>query len=115
MEHKAVWEQDEAAIGRTLRRSRREQGISLEEAEQVTKIRKHYLESLERENYDAMPAPIYVHGFLKSYASYLGLDADRLSAKLSEDWKPPEGRQPEISFSPVRSRRAVRRRSARGG
>lgn len=113
MEHKAAWERDGVEIGRILRRARRELGMSLDEVEQATKIRKHYLESLEREDYDAMPAPVYAHGFLKSYATYVGLDGEELSRKLAERWKPAEGLQQEaVSAPPGASGRTLRRRSS---
>ena len=50
------------------------QGIDFPELEQLTKIRPKYLRALEDENFDILPAPTYVKGFLRSYAESLGLD-----------------------------------------
>jgi cytoskeleton protein RodZ len=63
-------------IGELLRRARRERGLTLEGASEATKIRARYLRALEAEDWDAMPAPAYARGFLRTYATYLGLDAD---------------------------------------
>lgn len=46
--------------------------------EEATKIRTRYVEALENEDYDALPDRVYVQGFLKSYASFLGLDGEDL-------------------------------------
>jgi hypothetical protein len=61
-------------IGSSLREARLRQGLDLNELEQGTKIRAKYLRALEDEEFDLLPAPTYVKGFLRSYAEYLGLD-----------------------------------------
>lgn len=61
-------------IGSSLREARTRQGIDFPELEQLTKIRPKYLRALEDENFDILPAPTYVRGFLRSYAESLGLD-----------------------------------------
>jgi cytoskeleton protein RodZ len=72
----------EAKIGRILEQKRKEKGLSLEEVEQATKIRKRYLDGLEREDYAVLPAGVYAQGFLKTYANFLGLDGEELSRQL---------------------------------
>src|ERR671917_1044757 len=71
----------EPKIGRTLELTRKEQGLSLLQVEQETKIRTRYLRELERENFDVLPA-VYVQGSLKTYANFLGLDGDALTREL---------------------------------
>ena len=70
-------------IGHLLQHARRKRGVSLEDAEQATRIRKDYLEKLESDDHTTMPEPIYVRGFVKAYANYLGLDGERLAAQLT--------------------------------
>jgi cytoskeleton protein RodZ len=70
-------------IGHLLERARRRQGVSLEEAEKATRIRKDFLQRLESDDHSAMPEPIYVRGFVKAYANYLGLDGDRFAAQIA--------------------------------
>ena len=72
------------SIGPALRSAREKRGLSLEEVEQATRIRPRYLEGLEREDYDMLPAQIYARGFLKTYANFLGLDGEALSRELKE-------------------------------
>jgi cytoskeletal protein RodZ len=65
-------------LGNNLRQAREAKGLTLEQAEEATKIRSAYLQALEEERYDLMPAPVYVKGFLKNYAQFLGLDAKEI-------------------------------------
>ncbi len=78
----------EAKIGRILEQARRERGLSLDEVEHATKIRKRYLAGLEREDYSALPDAVYARGFLKTYANYLGLDGEELSRQLRSRRRP---------------------------
>ncbi|MGH3144410.1 MAG: helix-turn-helix domain-containing protein [Rubrobacter sp.] len=64
-----------------LERARTERGISLRQAEEATMIRAKYLNDLERENFEVLPA-VYILGSLKTYADYLGLDGEALSLEL---------------------------------
>jgi cytoskeleton protein RodZ len=77
----------EAEIGRILEQKRKERGLSLEEVEQATKIRKRYLKGLEREDFAILPDAVYAMGFLKTYANYLGLDGEALSRQLKSSRK----------------------------
>jgi cytoskeleton protein RodZ len=61
-------------IGNSLREARYRQQLELSDVELATKIRSRYLQALEEENFDALPAQTYVKGFLRTYADYLGLD-----------------------------------------
>src|SRR3712207_2949676 len=81
-------------IGAVLEKARRERGLSLKDVEQATKIRTRYLEGLEREDYSMLPDAVYVQGFLKTYANFLGLDGERLSRELRERRAPRRERQP---------------------
>ncbi len=62
-------------LGDLLRQSREQLGLSLDEVEASTHIRRAYLEALEAENFDALPNRVATRGFLRNYASALKLDA----------------------------------------
>jgi len=83
-------------IGKTLRSARENQGITLEFAEQETKIRKKYLVALEQENFDIIPGKVYVRGFLRNYARFLGIDGEELVSSYDEQFKPTETSEEEI-------------------
>ncbi len=61
-------------IGNSLHEARVRQGVDLQTAELVTKVRAKYLKALEEEHFDLLPAETYVKGFLRTYADFLGLD-----------------------------------------
>jgi len=67
---------DIGTFGETLRRERERQGISLDTVAEATKIRKHYLNALEQEDFDVLPPRVYATGFVATYARYLKLDAE---------------------------------------
>jgi cytoskeleton protein RodZ len=69
MYHRRVFD-----IGSSLREARLRTGYDLSEAEAATKIRTKYLKALEEERFELLPAEMYVKGFLRSYAEFLGLD-----------------------------------------
>lgn len=85
----------DAPIGAILEQARRERGLSLGQAEDATKIRKRYLEGLEREDYTVLPDAVYVQGFLKTYANFLGLDGEVLSREFKNRRFPRRERQVE--------------------
>lgn len=65
-------------IGPTLRQARNRRKLELSEIEAATKIRVRYLRAMENEEWDVLPGAAYVRSFLRTYASFLGLDGDRL-------------------------------------
>ena len=56
--------------------------LELRDAELDTRIRTRYLAALEDEDFDALPGDAYAAGFLRTYADYLGLDADAYVEEL---------------------------------
>ncbi len=63
-----------ASIGAILRERREALGASLAEVEAATKIRQKYLSALEADEWQALPGEVVGRGFLRNYASYLGLE-----------------------------------------
>ena len=51
--------------------------ISLREIAERTKISLRYLEALEEDRFDLLPAPVFAQGFLREYARYVGLNRTR--------------------------------------
>lgn len=65
---------DTEFTGVLLRKVRQSQGIELREICERTKIGKSHLTAIEEEQFDGLPAPVYVRGFLTELAKYLKLD-----------------------------------------
>lgn len=66
-------------IGATLREARNRRKVGLPEVEAATRIRIRYLQAIESEEWDVLPGDVYVRSFVRTYASYLGLDGERLA------------------------------------
>jgi|GEM_PF-1805377 len=92
-----------AGLGEILRQTREQRGITLEEAERVTRIARRYLVALEEEDFSAFPAPVFGRGFLRNYGQFLGLNADDLLAL----W-PGEGLRRAAPHEPVAGEPASR-------
>jgi len=82
-------------IGDSLREARLRRSVEFGQVEQATKIRAKYLRALEDEQFDQLPSPTYVKGFLQTYADYLGLDGhlyvDEYNSRfvVGDDWEGP--------------------------
>ena len=64
--------------GAGLRRARLERGISLNRISEVTRIGLTHLENLEEDNHEALPASVYVRGFVAGYARCIGIPQERV-------------------------------------
>lgn len=80
-------------IGEKLEEARKRKGISVREAAETTKIRGDYLQKFEANSFDLDLPPLYIRGFLRAYARYLDLDADRFMAEYDSAMA-TEGRTP---------------------
>ena len=65
-------------IGERFEDMRKRKGVSLREAAEATKIRGDYLQKFESNQFDIGLGDIYVRGFLRSYAQFLKLPAERI-------------------------------------
>lgn len=70
-------------LGEKLKKIRNEYRISLNEVSKHTRIQVKYLEYLESGEYEKLPADVYVRGFVRSYAQFLGTD-EKILLKLYE-------------------------------
>ena len=71
-------------LGALLKTKRTEKNIAIGEVAERLKFSAKQIESLESGDYKGLPEPIFVKGFIKTYARFLGLDADQISALLNE-------------------------------
>ncbi|MBI3014522.1 MAG: helix-turn-helix domain-containing protein [Candidatus Tectomicrobia bacterium] len=64
------------SLGEYLKRERELRGITLRHISDVTKIHIKYLEALEENHFEVLPAEAFTRGFLRSYARCVGIDPD---------------------------------------
>ena len=72
-----------SAVGEKLRDAREVKGVDLYRVERDTKIRVKFLAALEDGDMADLPGDVYARGFLRNYATYLGMDAD----EIEEEWR----------------------------
>jgi cytoskeletal protein RodZ len=92
-------------IGNSLREARQRQGLDLARVEDATKIRGKYLQALEDERFEVLPAETYVKGFLRAYAEFLGLDGELYVDEFNSRFASVE-ELPVASAPPRRRKRA---------
>ena len=95
-------------FGEKLRRERELRGVSLREIADGTKISLRFLQALEDERVETLPGGLFPRAFVKQYATFLGLDADRTVAdfvathgEFAPERKPvapPPPRKPMLSL-----------------
>lgn len=88
---------DAKKVGETFRSKREQQGISLKEVESATSIRSNYLEAIEDGNVDNFLSTVYMYGFMRQYAVFLGLDVEQLARDHPEVFNLPDSSH-EFSF-----------------
>lgn len=73
------------SFGPALRRAREERGLSLDEVSRETRLTKRYLLALENEALDDLPGGPYNRAYVRTYATYLELDPDRLISAYARE------------------------------
>lgn len=91
----------DTGIGTTLREARNRRKINLSEVEEATKIRSRYLRAMENEEWDVLPGGSYVRGFIRTYASFLGLDGERLADDYRQGAEAAVGGERAIRAEPA--------------
>jgi cytoskeletal protein RodZ len=66
------------SIGTKLQNARAQKGVSIEQVVRDTHITKRFIEAMETEDFDSFPGEAYLLGFLRTYATYLGLEGEEV-------------------------------------
>jgi len=96
---------ESSGLGRVLKRARVSQGYEIPEVARTLRIRPEYLVALEEGDHARLPGRVYAIGFVRTYATFLGLDsavaierfkseATLAHSQLQPPTPPPEGRVP---------------------
>jgi cytoskeleton protein RodZ len=83
------------SFGERMQRERTTRGITLESISETTKIGIRILEALEKEEFDKLPGGIFNKGFVRSYASFLGMDEEQVLKEFIEVAGDPEQPLPD--------------------
>jgi cytoskeleton protein RodZ len=71
-------------VGKLLLHQRELLGLSVEDIERHTHLRRHYLQALEAGDLEGLPSPVQARGMLNNYAVFLGLDPEPLLLRFAD-------------------------------
>jgi cytoskeleton protein RodZ len=91
--------------GEKLRKIREEKKITLEQAAAGTNIRIQYLQAIEEDRLEAMASPVQAHGFIRLYASFLGINplTSYVDEPVAETNPQPEKKGEDASETPSKT------------
>ena len=69
-------------VAEQLRTAREAQGLTVYQVAEITKIKTDHVRALEEGNYEAFSAPVYIRGFVRTYANLVKLDVPVLMNEL---------------------------------
>ncbi len=70
--------------GQRLKRARELHGLSMEEVARALNLSLRFIEAIEQDRYDLLPEPVFVRGYMRSYARLLKLDDGDVAAKFDQ-------------------------------
>jgi cytoskeletal protein RodZ len=96
------------ALGEFLRQAREAKGLSLQDVQEVTKIRLFFLESIEKGDFNALPGQAYVKGFLRNYAKAVDISEqeviDRYNQLIQEQTRTESSlTEPSMVEAPIKT------------
>ena len=74
-----------ATVAEQLQRGREARSLSVNQVADITKMRTDHVRALESGNFDAFTAPVYIRGFVRTYAGLLKLDVAELMTALDAE------------------------------
>ncbi|MDQ0059731.1 helix-turn-helix domain-containing protein [Paenibacillus harenae] len=98
-------------LGALLRKAREQRGLSLDDIQETTKIRKRYLEAIESGDHSILPGSFYVRAFVKNYSEAVGLDPDEV-LRLYQHEVPAAQNEHAAEPIPVRAPRRLKSESS---
>ena len=96
-----------ASIGETLRRERERRNIELDQVSRELKISPRFLEAIEEENFERLPAGVFAKSFVRQYARMLGLDEDEAANEVQRALMPPALAVPQFAAGPAAGKKAA--------
>ena len=74
-----------ATVAEQLQRGREARGLSVNQVADITKMRTDHVRALESGNFDSFTAPVYIRGFVRTYALLLRLDVAEIMTALDAE------------------------------
>ncbi|MBN2418883.1 MAG: DUF4115 domain-containing protein [Deltaproteobacteria bacterium] len=90
--------QEELSIGALLRTEREKAGISKSRMAEIIKVREQFIDALESEEWDKLPARVFIKGFIRSYAISIGYDT-KVALRLFDKCMPSRGEDSPVPLT----------------
>ena len=74
-----------ASVAEQLRTAREAQKLTIQQIAGITNVRADHIRAIEEGNYDVFSAPVYIRGFVRSYAKILKLDVPTIIAAVDAE------------------------------
>jgi transcriptional regulator with XRE-family HTH domain len=75
-----------SSLGQDLRNARQAKGLEISQVSSSLKISKRHLNAIEESNVEALPlGDVYLIGYARTYANYLGLNTGQCLEKLKSE------------------------------
>jgi cytoskeleton protein RodZ len=74
-----------STVAEQLRSARESKALSVQQVVEITKMRSDHVRALEEGDYGAFSAPVYIRGFVRTYASVLKLNVPEVMQQLEVD------------------------------
>ncbi|HOK77743.1 MAG TPA: helix-turn-helix domain-containing protein [Verrucomicrobiota bacterium] len=94
-----------ATVAEQLKKAREAHGLTIQQVADATKMRADHVRALESGDYDVFVAPVYIRGFVRSYARLVKIDAAEIMQTLEKELaqtekfrEPPSLSAPERTF-----------------
>lgn len=91
-------------VGTFLRDERQKKGLDHSQISEITRIRPHFLEAIENEDWDHLPSSVFVISFIRSYARALGLEEGEIVSRYQNE-TPPKTISPKTAQEPAGSKK----------
>lgn len=73
---------EETTVGQALHAGRVRKGWSADQVEQKTKIKKNFIEAIERDDYTLLPAVVYINAYIKTLGDVYGFNQSDISSLI---------------------------------
>ena len=74
-----------STVAEQLRSAREARGLTIYQVAEITKIKTDHVRALEEGNYEVFSAPVYIRGFVRTYANLVKLDVPVLMSELDTE------------------------------
>ncbi len=104
-------------VGQQLQRAREQKGLSSADVAKAQHLRPAVIEAIEAGKYEQIDSELFLKGYVRAYASHVGLDTNALMAELDRELEPlRQKREQEVEANPlvdIERRRRRKRRAAK--